>query len=45
MRKIPASSLTQREPLLDNILRPKNLSEFIGQKKIKERLSLIINGD
>jgi Holliday junction DNA helicase RuvB len=44
MKKIPASSLTQREPLLDNILRPKNLSEFIGQQKIKERLRLIING-
>jgi len=43
MKNLPAFSLVQREPALDNILRPKKLSEFVGQKKMKDRLSLIIN--
>lgn len=43
MKKVPNFSLVQREPVLDNILRPKTLSEFIGQDKLKERLSLIIS--
>lgn len=43
MKKISSFFLVQREPALDNILRPKTLSEFVGQGKVKERLSLIIN--
>ena len=43
MKKFPNFSIVQREPALDNALRPKSLSEFIGQERIKERLSLIIN--
>lgn len=43
MKKISSFFLVQREPALDNILRPKTLSEFVGQEKVKERLSLIIN--
>lgn len=43
MKKFPNFSIVQREPALDNALRPKSLSEFIGQEKIKERLALIIN--
>lgn len=43
MKKIPTFSLVQREPALDNVLRPKTLSEFVGQERLKERLYLIIN--
>jgi len=43
MKKFPNFSIVQREPALDNALRPKSLSEFIGQERIKERLALIIN--
>ncbi|MEN2984040.1 MAG: Holliday junction branch migration DNA helicase RuvB [Dictyoglomaceae bacterium] len=42
MKKIANFSLTQREPILENLLRPRYFSEFIGQKKIIERLSLIL---
>lgn len=43
MKRFPYFSLVQREPALDNVLRPKNLSDFIGQERIKDRLALIIN--
>ncbi|MGB9856632.1 MAG: Holliday junction branch migration DNA helicase RuvB [Dictyoglomaceae bacterium] len=42
MRKIVSFSLSQKEPALENLLRPKSLSEFIGQRKIVERLKLIL---
>ncbi|MGB9811512.1 MAG: Holliday junction branch migration DNA helicase RuvB, partial [Dictyoglomus turgidum] len=43
VKRFPYFSLVQREPALDNVLRPKNLSDFIGQERIKDRLALIIN--
>lgn len=42
MRKIINFSLTQREPALENLLRPRSFSEFIGQRRIIERLNLIL---
>lgn len=42
MKKNSIFSLTQKEPALENLLRPRSLSEFIGQKKVVERLNLIL---
>ncbi|PMQ02353.1 MAG: Holliday junction branch migration DNA helicase RuvB [Dictyoglomus sp. NZ13-RE01] len=42
MRKNYSFSLVQKEPALENLLRPKNLCEFVGQKKIIERLDIIL---
>jgi len=42
MGQIKSFSLAHKEPALENLLRPKRLSEFIGQKRLVERLNLII---
>lgn len=42
MGKLSTFSLAQKEPSLESLLRPRKFSEFIGQKKIVERLNLIL---
>ncbi|MCX7846341.1 MAG: Holliday junction branch migration DNA helicase RuvB [Dictyoglomaceae bacterium] len=42
MGRIVNFTLTQREPALENLLRPRSFTDFIGQRKIVERLNLIL---
>jgi Holliday junction DNA helicase RuvB len=43
-RLVEAGELTPEEREFDSALRPRNLEEFVGQERVKEQLSLLIDG-
>jgi Holliday junction DNA helicase RuvB len=43
-RLVEATELTPEEREFDSALRPRTLDEFVGQERVKEQLSLLIDG-
>ena len=42
-RRVIETNITEEDQGIDNVLRPKFLKDYIGQEKIKEKLSIFIN--
>ncbi|MEX2101438.1 MAG: AAA family ATPase, partial [Actinomycetota bacterium] len=43
-RLVDTGELGEEERSFDNALRPRTLSEFVGQAKVKEQLQLLMDG-